>query len=327
MSRPKELVRRAVGGAATSSLASVWLRREFRRRVNIIYYHYVGEPVPFYSNIHGGVTLDRLDKDLADLGKRFTFAPLDRVIEGNDSKCPLLAVTFDDGFDLLSTGVGDVLEAHGVRATSFVITACLDNRNLMWRHKLHALRAMSPERDLVSAFNDAVAARGLAPVGAAGEIFAASDAWPMGTKDELADEIWASCPVPGLTTFLAQYLPYFDEAGLRQWLSRGHAIGLHTRTHPRCTRLDANEIEREIVEPAALLRQRFGLKRLWFSYPFGARLPPAAEERLIGEGVVDCALGIRGFAPRGTPAHRLERASAELGFGYNLYGRMLLGRL
>jgi peptidoglycan/xylan/chitin deacetylase (PgdA/CDA1 family) len=327
MSRPKEVLRRAIGAAAMSSLASGWRRRAFRRSINIVYYHYVGEPKPFYWSVHGGVTLDQLDQDLATLGKRFTFAPLDEVIAGKDSTPPLLAVTFDDGFDLLGPGVADVLEAHGARGTSFLITSCLDNQDLMWRNKLHALRAMSPERELASAFNDAVVGRGLPPVRSAGEIFAASDSWPMGRKDELADEIWASCPVPALTTFLAQHRPYFDEAGLREWLSRGHAIGLHTRTHPHCNRLDANEIEREIVEPAALLRQTFGLERLWFSYPFGSRLPRPAEEQLVRDGVVDCALGIRGFAPRGTPAHRLERYAAEIGFGYNLYGRALLGRL
>lgn len=311
-----------------SSLASGRLGRELQRRVNIVYYHYIGEPTPFYASFHEGVTLARLDEDLAELGKRFRFAPLDRVIDGGEtrgSKPPLLAVTFDDGFDLLGTGVADVLEAHGVRATSFLITSCLDNRNLMWRNKLSALRAMSPERQLVSAFNDAVAGRGLPRVRAAGEIFVASDAWPMGAKDELADAIWASCPMPGLTSFLAGHRPYFEDAGLREWLSRGHSIGLHTRTHPYCDRLDANEIEREIVEPAAELKRKFGLKRLWFSYPFGSRLPRATEERLAEEGVVDCALGIRGCAPRGTPPRQLERASAESGLDFTLYGRAVLG--
>ena len=328
MTGPKDIAQRVIGGAAMSSLASGRLGRELRRRVNIVYYHYVGEPTPFYASFDEGMTLSRLDEDLAGLGKRFRFASIDNVIEGGearDSDLPLLAVTFDDGFDLLATGVADVLEEHGVRGTSFLITSCLDNRNLMWRNKLSALRAMSPERELVSAFNDAVAGLGLPPVQAAGEIFAASYAWPAGAKDELADAIWASCPVPGLTTFLARHRPYFDDAGLRDWLSRGHSIGLHTRTHPRCDRLDANEIEREIVEPAAELRRRFGLERLWFSYPFGSRLPRAAEEQLVEEGVVDCALGIRGSALRGTPPHRLERASAESGLGWTLYGRAMLG--
>jgi peptidoglycan/xylan/chitin deacetylase (PgdA/CDA1 family) len=340
MRSPKSIARRAVRAAALSPIGrralgavaplpppSGRLGNEFRGRINIIYYHYVGEPTAFYASFYRGVTLARFDDELSKLGKRFRFAPLDQVIEGGETRksdLPLLAVTFDDGFDLLGSGVADVLERHGARGTSFLITSCLDNRDLMWRNKLSALRAMCPERELVSAFNDAVAAHGLPPVRAAGQIFAAADAWSMRAKDELADAIWASCPVQPLSTFLARHRPYFDDAGLREWLSRGHSIGLHTRTHPYCDRLDEDEIEREIVEPAADLRRRFGLDRLWFSYPFGLRLPPATEERLADEGVVDCALGTEGCAPRGTAPHRLERASAEKGLGFTLYGRALL---
>jgi peptidoglycan/xylan/chitin deacetylase (PgdA/CDA1 family) len=340
MTSPKAIARRAVRKAALSRIgrpvlgavaplppAAGRLRGEFRGRINIIYYHYVGEPTDFYASFDRGVTLARLDEELAKLGKRFTFAPLDQVIEGRNSRPsdpPLLAVTFDDGFDLLGSGVADVLERHGVLGTSFLITACLDNRDLMWRNKLSALRAMCPEGELLRAFNDVVAGHGLAPAREAGHIFAAADAWPMGAKDELADAIWASCPVPSLTTFLERHRPYFDEAGLREWLNRGHSIGLHTRTHPYCDQLDEDEIEREIVAPAADLRRRFGLERVWFSYPFGLRLPPAIEERLVGDGVIDCALGTEGCAPRGTARHRLERASAEKGLGFTLYGRTLL---
>ena len=48
-------------------------------------------------------------------------------------------------FDLLGNGVVDFLEDHGIKATFFVITNCLDNRRMMWRHKLFAmLSAIGP---------------------------------------------------------------------------------------------------------------------------------------------------------------------------------------
>ena len=65
----------------------------------------------------------------------------------------MLAVTFDDGFDLVRSGALEVLNAHGVKATSFVVTAMLDNRALMWRYKLSAIQTLRPEETYVPANN------------------------------------------------------------------------------------------------------------------------------------------------------------------------------
>jgi peptidoglycan/xylan/chitin deacetylase (PgdA/CDA1 family) len=108
-------------------------------------------------------------------------------------------------------------------------------------------------------------------------------------------------------------------------LAHGHGVGLHTATHPDCGRLDADGVRAEIVEPAERLRAELGVASLPFSYPFGRRCKASIEPILMDAGVLDCALGIRGFSRRGTDPLHLERASIEGDMRFSVYGKAFLG--
>ena len=220
-----------------------------------------------------------------------------------------------------------MLEQRGVRATTFVITSMVDNANLMWRNKLSAIRSLSPPARYVAEYNGLMREQQLPEIAGAAEFMPQSQAWPMELKDTLADELWRRSGMVALDQFLADHRPYFTWDGLDEWVARGHDLGLHTATHPSCDRIEDPDVELEIVRPAAMLRDRFELEFLPFSYPFGARLPPAGEQALYDSGAIDCALGINGFAPRGTPAYKLERAPIEREVRFPVFGRALLGSL
>lgn len=318
----RALAKQALGRAAVLPPLNVWTRRSLRGRVDVIYYHYVGADNPWFHEFYGETTAERLDRDLRMLSRWFHFAPLREVLDGTarGGDKPPLAVTFDDGFDL---GPGlDLLERHGVQATTFVITDCVGNESLMWRNKLSAIKALRPDEVVVRGY----ASLGIGTIASAAELMPSSRVWPMARKDELADALWAACELPPLADFMAEHKPYLGWDDLRTWRERGHAVGLHTKSHPYCARLDVGEAEQEVAAPAALLRERLGLDWLPLSYPFGSRLPKPIEDDLADRGTFDCALGIRGFAPTGTPPRRLERASAEHQLEYHVFGSALRGR-
>jgi peptidoglycan/xylan/chitin deacetylase (PgdA/CDA1 family) len=234
-------------------------------------------------------------------------------------------VTFDDGFDLVRTGAKAVLDAHGVRATVFVLTDFLDNRRLMWRNKLSAIRALRSPDAYVSAYNRVTAQVGAAAIREASELLGAAWHWDMARKDELADELWAGCDMPPLREYLDEHRPYLSAAGIARWRAEGHAIGLHTDTHPDCSRLDEDGVRAEILEPARRLCDDLGCDAVHLSYPFGRRCPAAHEHLLAESGRIRCAFGIRGLSPRGTADLRLERASIEGDMRFSVYGKALLG--
>jgi len=326
----RRLIKRTIGSAALAPFARGQTRQSLLHRVNVVYLHYVGEDRPYYSDFYLGTTLDQLDDDLRRLKEHFAFCSLAQVVGATteielDGK-PLLALTFDDGFDLVRNGAIEVLDAHGVSATTFVVTSTLDNANLMWRNKLSAIRALCPESVLVGHYNALMMKAGL-PVAQSGRAaMHASESWPTNRKEELVDQLWAACGMPPLAEFLDQHRPYFTREELRQWLTRGHGVGLHTHSHPRCSELLGEAVMAEIVEPGLSLKQELDLDFLPLSYPFGVRLKPEIELDLWEQGLFDCVFGIGGFAPRGTPPLRLERACMEGDYRYEVFGRAFVGR-
>jgi peptidoglycan/xylan/chitin deacetylase (PgdA/CDA1 family) len=320
----KRVAKTSLGTVARSPLLRQTTARLLSNRLNIVYYHDIGPLKPFTADFFKGATLERLDRDLEILARRFEFASLWDVVDGRRrgpgvDRRPLLAVTFDDGFDLIGSGAADVLERHGVRATSFVITGCVDNKHLMWRNKLSWIRSTRREEQYIAAYNEIAADNGGPPITSGKALLAVSRQWPMSQKDELADALWQRCAMPSLGSLLDDERPYFSSQRLEEWLARGHSIGLHTASHPFCSSLQDEQIQDEIVLPADKLRERFGLERVPFSYPFGPRLPEDTEAALVRDGVVDCMLGIEGFSPRNAPLHHLERACVDAGVSYAVF--------
>ena len=326
----KHAVKAVLGRAASARPAGGRLQRTHAGTLNIVYLHRVGPPVPWYEALGIAPTVAEFEAVLERLEERFAFQSLDAVLSGGWPRSgdkPPLALTFDDGAAFGDVPMYEILARHGISATMFVITDCVGNGQLMWRSKLSAILAQRPPVAVMGAYAWLAAERGLPAIEAPGELLAVSRAWPATVKDALADVLWERSGMEPLPGYLQRHRPYVDWDDLREWMRAGHAVGLHTRTHPFCDGLDDAEVESEVVGPAARLGRELGVERPPLSYPFGARLPPAAERAVVGGGAVSCALGIAGFSPRGTPAHRLDRASIERDPDWQVFGRPLVRSL
>jgi peptidoglycan/xylan/chitin deacetylase (PgdA/CDA1 family) len=319
-----DLLRRHAGILAISGPFAQRTLRGLGRRTKIVYAHHVGPPAPHVAAFGPAFGPEELDAQLTTLARHFQFAPLATVLEQTAAAASLVAVTFDDGFDLIASGAKEVLDAHGVKATTFVLTAMLDNRGLMWRNKLSAIRTLRPADAYVPAYNRVTAQVGAPPIREASELLGAAMRWDMSRKDELVDALWDACDMPPLAEYLDEHRPYLTREQLASWVADGHSVGLHTATHPDCSRLDADGVRAEILEPARRLSAELGVARLHFSFPFGRRCRPELQALLERDGLLGCALGIRGFSPSGTNPMRLERASIEGDMRFSVYGKAFL---
>jgi peptidoglycan/xylan/chitin deacetylase (PgdA/CDA1 family) len=305
--------------------------RRLRACSNIGYYHYIGSPVGAYQAIGACVPIEQFALDLGRLEQEFDIVSLGRLLEANHAgdeeqaaRRPLLAITFDDGFDLINTGAVDVLAAHGISATFFVCTACIDNRHLMWRHKLSSIVSESGPTKAIEGFNRVASKIGSPRARSVKDAARISFAWAQSHKDEYTDFLWSECDMPPLDEYLAEQRPYLTWEHLDQLLAAGHAVGLHTHTHPDCSRLTPGELKEEIVMPSEYLQARLDLDGVPFSYPFGKRVDPSLALEFVQRGVISCALGIEGCSRRGTPPYVLGRAELEEQPGLEFYGRALL---
>lgn len=331
MFKKSDLVR-AAGACLRSPVLSPLVRSFYRGRANIVYYHGVWPAGSTAHALFSGIDLDALRRDMNVLRRHFRPVSLEEVLRfnagGEANGTPMVAVTFDDGLDLTRSGATDVLDELGIPATTLVVSACVDNRHVMWQHKFSAIRAVRGDERFVTAFNRL--AETVAPgsgIRSPAEQTSRTCSWPTARKDEYADAVWRACDMPPVAEFLAEHQPYVSWSDLDDWRRRGHHVGLHTRTHPFCSRLTASEIGAEIVGPARELRDRLGLTSLPFAYPFGDRLPRAQEADVAARGRLSCVLGIDGLSPRGTPPYHLDRARAEAGLDDSVFGRPLLSAL
>jgi peptidoglycan/xylan/chitin deacetylase (PgdA/CDA1 family) len=60
-----------------------------------------------------------------------------------------------------------------------------------------------------------------------------------------------------------------DAAEVREWLGAGHAIGSHSLTHARLTRLTQRDAREEIFASKKKLEDTFGVAVEHFCYPYG----------------------------------------------------------
>jgi peptidoglycan/xylan/chitin deacetylase (PgdA/CDA1 family) len=197
----------------------------------------------------------------------------------------------------------------------------------MWIHKITAGLALRGEAATLAAFNDAVKrCSGQKPISGFSEFPFCARPW-QDRKEEIADAVWDALSMPPVDQFLAEHRPYMDWPDLKDWIRRGHGVGMHTATHPICGSLREEDIAREFVEPAQRFRQELGLERLAFAYPFGDRLPPALERSAMEQAGLECMLGTAGVCRRGTRPIALERTQTEFDLPHNLYFRPLASAL
>ena len=190
----KRVVRSAFGTLSEARLLQPLVRRLALGRVNVVYYNFVGKTTSYYAEFYKGCTLERFQRDIATLRTLFEVVPLAKMIEFNlgmhAPEIPYLAVTFDDGFDLYRKEVLQILDEYKVKATTFVITSCLDNTNLMWRNKLSVIRATVDEQVYLSEYNKLITELGYREISRGAHLMAAAADWDMSRKDEWADELW-----------------------------------------------------------------------------------------------------------------------------------------
>ncbi|MEQ1930836.1 MAG: polysaccharide deacetylase family protein [Parvularculaceae bacterium] len=306
------------------------MRRFFQQRCPIVSYHAVWREGDPRLALFGGVSLDALAQDLRLLARMFDFASLAEMLAaGADSAArPRVAVTFDDGFDLIAGGAADVLEKHGVRATVFVNSDAYRHERVLWQHAFGVVNALRGEAVFLRAFNAAQARRRLGPdIAAFGDYIGATKSWPQGHIDPVTDEVWTHCGMPPMRAFLSEHRPYLDLAALSAWRARGHEVGFHGKSHRWSRALSAEEVDRQIVAPARALKEDLGIDKIAFAYPFGDRLAPADERALAASGAFTCLLGMDRLARRGEPLHSIDRVEADLGLVRHVYGRPLIRAL
>lgn len=233
------------------------------------FYHTVSDkPLAHIRNLFACKNVAQFEQDLILLEERFGL-PTHQEISGRRSERWSAAISFDDGLRECFDLVRPLLLKHGVPCTFFVITDAIDNRLLMFRNKVSLF--LDRWRSLTSADRAArrekLGQRFEAPNSSDGEFLAWIDRLPAHRVDDI-DALCESLDID-CDRFLRDQRPYMTREQILQLHRDGFTIGAHTRTHPRLWELkDPSEVEREIIESCAAVRDLTGQAKVPFAFPF-----------------------------------------------------------
>jgi peptidoglycan/xylan/chitin deacetylase (PgdA/CDA1 family) len=284
-----------------------------RSGLRIVYYHRVNaRTVPYYFS--GDISPSVLDRQLDHIQRVFKVISLNealsRMHQGQDLS-GYACITFDDGFRECYTHVYPALQQRKLKATFFLIEDCLNNQSLMWRNKVLSVQNFASAERLAELLADSTYQT---QAGNYSDLMSLSWQWPMDQKDALADQLWNAAQMPKLQSFIDDHVPYMTDDEVREMMDGGQEIGVHTRTHPVCSRLTEQQVDDEIIGSWKRLSERFDTPITAFSYPFGDRCSAEMEQRILAHTDMQIILGIRDSLANSDNAALWERRNMETGY-------------
>ncbi len=265
-SGPLTLLLDAVGAPAVTSVGrALWPKAVHGPLSVLIYHRILQQPDPLMPQ---EITAHEFRHDMRILASQFHVLDLPEGIRRlKDGTLPPFAVclTFDDGYRDNCTVALPILQELGLPATFFIATDYLE-RGRMWNDTLLELLRVWPDtpidlsdwgvpllpmhsleqrrRTLATLF------RWMRRIGARG-------------RDELLDRLirerGGALPDDLMMT----------ERHVRELAAAGMGIGCHTQTHPILTRIDNDQVRREIVDSRQQLQDLIQAPVRYFAYPNG----------------------------------------------------------
>jgi peptidoglycan/xylan/chitin deacetylase (PgdA/CDA1 family) len=101
-----------------------------------------------------------------------------------------------------------------------------------------------------------------------------------------------------------------SSARVRTLVTRGWELASHTYTHPDLTKAPATDLQHEVADSRAWLRERFGVEVAFFCYPYG-RTSPAVEDAVATAGYSGATTTSAGIAAPSTDPLALPRVTVR----------------
>jgi peptidoglycan/xylan/chitin deacetylase (PgdA/CDA1 family) len=250
-------------------------QRLILREILGLVYHVVStQPGPHVQYLYANKTPAMFESDLLYLTRNFELPAYDELFGCPQAvrlphKDRLAAfVSFDDGLAECGSVVQPLLIKHGVPCIFFLITDCIDNRHLMYRHKISLcisklMELPEPEVEpklagLSSLFLSAKLSR--SDVIQKALSLVEKDRQQI---DRACDALEIDCQA-----YLKESKPYLTQSQIKTLVRNGFKIGAHTQKHSFLADLTPSEIETEIVASCHAIKDITGDSEVPFAFPF-----------------------------------------------------------
>jgi peptidoglycan/xylan/chitin deacetylase (PgdA/CDA1 family) len=260
------------------------------------------------------VTPDHFDRQCAYLRKHYNVVSLDEIVDsliGGTSLPPkAVALTFDDGYRDNYTRAFPILLRHGLTATFYVSTGCIDNRALLWtgllRFAVFTTTLPVLEIDAPLAFRFPVATE-FERREAFTKLIVTMKNIPTADRLALLDAVRRAAGIEDLSP-LSSIMMTWDQ--VREMHRGGMSLGAHTITHPNLPNATPDEARREIFGSRDELAAELGTAIRHFSYPNGrgsAHLTDAVKSLVREAGFASSTTSVTGGVLPGDDTLALKR--------------------
>jgi peptidoglycan/xylan/chitin deacetylase (PgdA/CDA1 family) len=295
-----------------------WLSRQWHRRhVLIVMYHAVIEGArPYTKWTH--LPLAQFEWQIRYLKHHYQVMPLGEVIgamrEGRRLPDHVAVITFDDGYRNNYTTAFPVLRNAEAPATIFLATGFLDSGSKNWPDRVFLAIHGCTTCQLDLRDFDFDHFRFNTP-SERNTVLRQLLAWlkqlPVSTKNEALAALEARLAVPAerLSEIDADFAPLSWDEVATMASSGLIDFGAHTIQHEIVSRLEPDEMRREIFGSCDVVRQRLGCEEVAFAYPNGARADfNELSKQMLREAGALCGLStIPGLCQTGDDRYELKR--------------------
>lgn len=247
----------------------------FRKNLVGYYYHIVSnEVLPHIKHLYSYKTTQMFENDLIFLAKNFNFIPYDQLCDDENglkrmpSKSFIL--TFDDGFSECFSIVRPLLLRYGIPCVFFVTTGYLDNQDI----STDLLISLCLEKILV--MDKKVLPSLMSLISERFDIYFNEEKaiyqWMSSLDYSDFDDIEKLCYVLEVdkNNFLSKNKPYMTTEEIVQLNNDGFTIGSHGLIHQKFSSLTINEIEKNIIDSCAIIKNITKESQVPFAFPHSA---------------------------------------------------------
>ena len=265
--------------------------------LRIVYYHIVTEKNQPYYFDNKSITPKEFECQINFLKKHYEIISLSEAMLYAKEKKSLkkkLVLTFDDGFTENHTVIAPILSKNNLSAVFYLMSNCIDNKDMMWRNKLLLINKVDRNNldngiKLISKKYKLETKRSRNLMEWSFKYF------PMDVKDEIVNLLWKLTLDIGVEEYLEKNEPYLTSKQIVELNSQGFEFGSHSMSHPIFSKLTYQEFEHEIVNSKIEIEKIIKKNISSFSYPFGNRAPLNFEEKFLSDNPnsIDMFLGTK----------------------------------
>lgn len=239
------------------------------------YAHIVGDVAPAHvRHLYEIPTISKFKSDIEFLCRRYRalqLRELERIGRLADNRpARSFVLSFDDGMREVYEVIAPILREKGVPAVFFLNAATIDNKQLMWRHKVSLLVERSRQYP------------GWIPPGLnlrPGESLYAKLVASRFADEHILDDV-AKFFELDFDDYLNRAQPYLTTSQVLELARDGFEFGAHSANHPYFDELPVEGQKQQISQSVQFIRA-LGLPCRCFAFPFHDRGVPASVFRYM----------------------------------------------